>query len=203
MEKQQNQIETPEQKNQEKFDKAFWKEIQDPSFDQKTFNEMVKWANYDESKTKEENAKNAFNWKVEELISKNLNNLPAEQQKELKDLQKQAQEWKDVKELLVAFNEINQEFSNRAWESAKSSQDLADKQAKENTDKENKTWKEYLDKLKEGIRQNQEIADKKAQELEKQKQEIAEATKIQQWPEADAILDWFPDSSKTNEKKPK
>ncbi len=180
------QIENPDK---DKFEKQFENELSWDNLDKNTFTEIVLWAKFDDNLSKEENFKNAFNTKIDWLIGKNLSNLPEEQKQELKDLQKKANEWKNMKWLIESYKEIVQEFSNRTAESYKrwlDNQKIED----ENNDKNNKDSLDFIKKLKESILKNQEIQDKNREELNKNREELKRKESQEKW-NPEEILKWL------------
>lgn len=183
----------PEKQNEnpdkDKFEKQFENELFWDKLDKNAFTEIVWWSKFDYNLSKEENFKNAFNTKIDWLIGKNLLNLPEEQKQELKDLQKKANEWKDMKWLIESYKEIIQEFSNRTAESYKRWLDNQ-KIEEENNDKNNKDSLDFNKKLKESILKNQEIRDKSRENQKKEWEELKRKEWEEKWNPED-ILKWL------------
>jgi len=190
---------TPEKQDQnpekEKFEQAFSEELKNwwDNIDKKSFWDIISGATFDEWLSKEENFKNAFDSKVDAMIQANLKNIPNDKKEELKNLQKQANSWKNIPELLESFNEIKELFATRHAESKKSESDIQNKNMQEKIEHAEIKSQEFLDELKTSISENAKKEELKREELKKQLAENWEHIK-QEKASAEWVLDWFPDS---------
>lgn len=176
------------EKNKQEFDSAFKEELKPE--DKNIFDEIVWNENYDKEKSKEENFQTAFNTKVDEMIEKNLKNLPPEKKEELKQLQKMSNKWKDMWTLVKSFQSIKESIATRNAESYKSTEDKVSIDKVNQSQQANKESQDFLDKLKTAIKENYEIWEKKRQEQLKKLAENNSAV----WEEqnnAERILDWL------------
>ncbi len=179
------------QENKEKYDKAFWDDLEKPDFNKKAFWELTSWIPYDEKISKEENLRNAFDAKVSTLIDQNLKNLTPENKAELEALKKKASSsLTSPKELVDAFSEVQSEINNRNWESAKAWQDMQ-AQNETNSKKLTKEIQDFVDKLKEWIKNEQKEIEKKNQEKQA-KVQAEEVTRQKELSEVNMAMDWFP-----------
>lgn len=189
----------PEKQDQnpekEKFEQAFSEELKNwwDNIDKKSFWDIISGTTFDEWLSKEENFKNAFDWKVDAMIQANLKNIPNDKKEELKNLQKQTNNWKNIPELLESFKQIKELFATRHAESKKSESDIQNKNMQEKTENAEKKSQEFLDELKTSISENAKKEELKRGELKKQLAENWEHIE-QEKASAEWVLDWFPDS---------
>lgn len=180
----------------EKFEQAFEEDIQNgwENFDKKIFWDIVSGAKFDESLSKEENFKIAFDTKVDEHITKKLSNLDEATKTALKDLQKQHHQNMTITEQMESYKEIVSLLETRDGSTALKTKEHQnqDKHGKEIL-QANKESQDFLEKLKTALKEN---AERETEKREKLAQQIAE-NNTAVWEEqkhAGEILDWFPDS---------
>lgn len=180
--------EQQEQENQKKFEDNCKSEAS-----HEAFKDLTSGQKYDETKSGEENIKQAFDTKVNGMIEKNLKNLPPEEKDKLENLKKEAQAGKSSQELLDLYQEINEEISTRIAESNKAKVDT--NQQKEQTEKQNteKKSNEFVEALKKAIEKESQA--QKEQTEKKQAEKLAmENAQKEQVANAEQVLDGFPDS---------
>lgn len=187
------QNENPDEK---KFEQAFEEDIQKgwENFDKKTFWDIVSWGTFDDNLSKEENFKIAFDTKVDEHITKKLNNLDESTKTAIKDLQKQHHQNMTIVEQIESYKEIVSLLETRDGSSAlKTREHQNQDNYQKETEQANKESLNFLEKLKTAIKENTE---REREKREKLTQQIAE-NNTAVWKEqkhAGEILDWFPDS---------
>ncbi len=184
-----------ENQEEQKFEKEFNKELKNwwEDFDKKAFWDVISWAKFDDSLSKEENFKNAFDTKIDTMLQSNLKNIPDERKQELKNLQKDANNGKDIKSLLKSYNEIKDLFSTRVAESKKSESDIQRENGQKEDQKRQEKSQDFLEELKKSIVENGQKEDQKRQEMKTMLAENQEKMNQERaW--AEWVLDWFPES---------
>lgn len=184
-----------ENHDEQKFEKEFSEELKSwwEDFDKKAFWDLISGTQFDENKSKEENIHAAFNQKIDTMMETNLKNIPDEKKQELKKLQKDANNGKDIKSILKSYTEIKELFSTRNAESKKWENDIQrEKWQKERQVAEEKS-QDFLEELKKSIVENGQKEDQKRQEIKnmlaENQKEISQEREWAEW-----VLDWFPES---------
>jgi|GEM_PF-2199827 len=119
--------------------------------EQKTFGEMVKGVDYDDTKTSEENMQNAFESNVGKMVEKNSANLPAEERAQLYVLMQDASKKGDVKELLETFQQAKDVVDTKNGGDAKGTEvnQRMDQASQEQDRLKEKESQDFLKKLQE------------------------------------------------------
>ncbi len=161
--------------------------------DKKVAGEILQWFQTNPSLNDDENFKNAFHSKIDEILQKNLKNLPAEKIESLKTLQKQDFALWNTKDFVHLYKEIDQIIHDRNAESAKAGIDKTYQERQKQTQDLQKDSQNFLDALKKSLGEEQKLAQEKAEKLAEKKQ-IAQERGWEDQEKAWEILDWLSES---------
>jgi len=138
--------------------------------EQKTFEDMVKGVEYDDTQDPEKNMQKAFEENVAKMIEKNTANLPVEEKAELLVLMQNASKKWDLKELLATFKQAQDVVDTKNGGDAKGTEvnQRMDQASQEQDRLKEQESKDFLKKFQEWVRKDAEIYQ------ERQKNNIAQ-----------------------------